>query len=82
MAEYSSEGRSGGSGSVRLSIRVGPEVKEAIDRIQKLGRMNSIAEALRRAIGDELFLQEQKEQGWKVLVEKDNVIREVVWPKF
>jgi hypothetical protein len=83
MAEYSSGSSSGGSsGSVRLSLRVAPEVKDALDRIQKLGKMNSIADAMRRAIGDELFLQEQMAEGWKVLVEKGNVIREVVWPKF
>ena len=85
MVEFSS-GSGGGStappGTVRLSLRVAPEVKEALDRIQRLGRMTSIADAMRAAIRDELFLQEKMAEDWKVLLEKDNVIREVVWPKF
>jgi hypothetical protein len=73
----------GGTGeSVRLSVRISPEVRDAINKIMALGKMGSVAEALRRAIGDELFLQEQKADGWKVLVTKDNQYREVVWPKF
>jgi monoamine oxidase len=82
MSGSSSESSSGSPGRVRLSLRVAPEVKEALDRIQELGGMNSIADAIRRAIGDELFLQEQMAERWKVLLERDNVIREVVWPKF
>lgn len=71
-----------GGESIRLSIRISPEVKAALDRIMELGKLGSIADAVRRSIGDELFLQEQMNAGWKVLVQKDNTYREVVWPKF
>jgi hypothetical protein len=71
-----------GGESIRLSIRISPEVKAALDRIMELGKLNSIADAVRRSIGDELFLQEQMAAGWKVLVQQDNSYREVVWPRF
>jgi hypothetical protein len=76
-----SDTKAGGEAG-RISIRVSPEVKKALEEIQLLGKLNSIADAVRRAIGDELFLQEQMAQGWQVVLRKDNKFREVVWPKF
>jgi hypothetical protein len=73
---------SGSDKSVRISMRVSPEVKAALERIQHLAKLNSITDVVRRSIGDELFLQEQMADDWKVLLQKDNTYREVVWPKF
>ena len=64
---------------VRISIRLSPEAKQALDDIVKLGNMGSLQEAVRRAIGDELFLLKERKDGWKVLLQKDNKYREVVW---
>ena len=68
--------------SGRLSIRISPEVRQALEEIQRLGKLNSVADAVRRAIGDELFLPEQMNDGWNVLLQRGNTYRQVVWPKF
>jgi hypothetical protein len=68
-----------GDESGRISIRVSPEIKAALQEIMRLGKMRSLADAVRRSIGDELFLQQQMEEGWHVLLEKDNKYREIKW---
>ncbi len=72
----------GRSEAVRLTIRLSPEARDALEQIKKLGNLHNLQDAVRRAIGDELFLQEQMADGWNVLLEKDSKYREVVWPKF
>lgn len=64
---------------VRVSIRLSPQAKEAVDEIQRLGDYKSMQEAIRRAISDELFLLQQKNAGWTVLLRKGNDYRELVW---
>jgi hypothetical protein len=61
----------------RVSIRLSPQ---AAEEIKKLGGFNTTGEAIRRAIGDELFLLRQKSEGWTVLLRKGNDFKEIVWP--
>ena len=65
---------------VRVSIRLSPQAREAVDQIMRLGGYKTIQEAIRRAISDELFLQEQRNQGWTVLLRNGSDYRELVWP--
>ncbi len=65
--------------SYRVTIRLSPEAKKALDQIVELGHMSSIQEAVRRAIGDELYFLKERREGWKVLLQKGNKYREVVW---
>jgi hypothetical protein len=48
----------------------------------RLGDMETMQEAIRRAIGDELFLMTERQAGWKVLLQRGNRYREVNWPQF
>jgi hypothetical protein len=64
----------------RVSIRLSPQAAEAVEEIKKLGGFNTTGEAIRRAIGDELFLLRQKSEGWTVLLRKGNDFKEIVWP--
>jgi Arc/MetJ-type ribon-helix-helix transcriptional regulator len=64
----------------RITIRLSPEARDAVNEIMRLGKFRTIQEAVRRAIGDELFLQQEREKGWTVLLRKDNEYRELVWP--
>jgi hypothetical protein len=64
----------------RLSIRLSPAAKEAVDEIQKLGGFKTPQEAIRRAIADERFLQRAQGDGWQVLLRKGKSYRELVWP--
>ena len=68
------------NGESRISVRMSPQAREALDQIMELGGYKTIQEAIRRAIGDELFLQQQIAKGWTVLLRKDNEYRELVWP--
>jgi predicted transcriptional regulator len=64
----------------RLTIRLSPAAKEAVDEIQKLGGFKSPQEAIRRAIADERFLQRWQHDGWEVLLRKGRSYRSLVWP--
>ena len=64
----------------KLTIRLSPAAREALDEIMKLGDYRTIQEAIRRAIGDERFLLRHQKAGWTVLLRKDNEYRELVWP--
>lgn len=65
---------------VRLSLRLSPEARAAVEQIMKLGNMDSMQEAIRRAIGEELFLMQERRAGWKVLLQKGERYREVIFP--
>lgn len=55
--------------SNRLNLRLSPEARDAIQKIAaKFGGI-SAAEVVRRAIGTELFLLEEKDRGSKILIE-------------
>lgn len=64
---------------VRVSIRLSPQARDAVEEIQRLGDYKSMQEAIRRAISDELFLLQQKKEGWTVLLRKGSDYRELVW---
>jgi hypothetical protein len=64
----------------RLSLRLSPPAKEAVDEIQRLGRFKTPQEAIRRAIADERFLQRMQSEGWEVLIRKGRSYRSLVWP--
>jgi predicted transcriptional regulator len=65
----------------RLSIRLSPAAKEAVEEIQRLGGFKSPQEAIRRAIADERFLQRWQNDGWEVLIRKGRSYRTLVWPQ-
>ena len=64
----------------RISLRLSPEARAAVEKIKELGGMDSLQEAIRRAIGEELFLMTERKAGWKVLLQKGDRYREVIFP--
>lgn len=67
--------------STHVSIRLSPHTLEAVQEIMILGGFRSIADALRHALGDELFLLRERSDGWSVLLAKGHSYREVEWPR-
>ncbi|MGC2415636.1 MAG: ribbon-helix-helix protein, CopG family [Stellaceae bacterium] len=68
--------------SDRLTIRLSPAAKEAVEEIQKLGGFKTPQEAIRRAIADERFLlQKRKKEGWQIMMRSGRSYRELVWPE-
>jgi Arc/MetJ-type ribon-helix-helix transcriptional regulator len=65
----------------RISIRLSEAARAAVEEIRKLGGFSTDQEAIRRAIGDERFIQEKIKDGWTILLKKDNEYRELVWPR-
>jgi uncharacterized protein (DUF1778 family) len=65
--------------SGRLNLRLSSEARAAIHKIAaKLGGI-SAAEVIRRAVGTELFLIEEQEQGSRILIEgKDKQVRQLL----
>lgn len=66
---------------VRVSIRLSPEAKAALDEIMARGKIKTIQEAVRRSIGDELFLLKERSEGWAVVLKKGSRYRELKWPE-
>jgi hypothetical protein len=63
--------------------RAGPRSEPVgVTPIMRLGDMDTMQEAIRRAIGDELFLMTERRAGWKVLLQRGNRYREANWPQF
>jgi hypothetical protein len=58
-------------------IRLSAEARAAVEKIMRLGNMD-MQEAIRRAIGGELFLMTERRAGWKVLLQKGHRYREVI----
>ena len=52
-------------GDRRVSLRLTRQAVQAIEEIMKLGGFATKAEAVRRAIGDELFLLKEQNEGWR-----------------
>jgi hypothetical protein len=65
---------------VRITLRISPRTRSAIEEIQHMGGFRTAQEAVRRAIADELFLLTRQREGWTVLLKKDEEYRELVWP--
>lgn len=63
----------------RLTIRLSPKAREAVNEIIKLGDYRSVQEAIRRAIGDELLLLRYRNEDWTILLKKGDEYREMVW---
>ncbi len=68
------------SGSIDHEQGISPPAREAVKRIMDLGGFKTLQEALRRAIGDELFLMQQQREGWAVTLHKERDRREFLWP--
>ena len=66
--------------SDRLTIRLSPAAKEAVEEIMKLGKFATPQEAIRRAIADERFIQRSLSENWEVLLRKGRTYRALVWP--
>jgi hypothetical protein len=65
---------------IRISIRLSPQARHALEEIMMLGGLRTLQDAVRRAISDELFLQKERKNGWSVLLKKGNEFREITWP--
>ena len=65
----------------RISLRLSAEARAAVEKIMQLGNMDTMQEAIRRAIGEELFLMTERRAGWKVLLQKGDRYREVIFPQ-
>jgi len=63
----------------RLTLRLSPEARASIDEILELSGAQTVAEALRHAIGTELFLLKEKQKGSTLLLrDKEGVFKEIV----
>ena len=63
-----------------MAIRLSPAAKKAVEEIQASGGFRTTQDAIRRAIADELFLQQRQREGWTIILRKGNDYRELVWP--
>jgi hypothetical protein len=63
----------------RTNLRLSPQARDALEEIMRIGGFSTLAEAARRAIGDELFLLRERKNGWDVILRKDDRYREVTW---
>ena len=64
----------------RTNLRLSPQARDALEEIMRLGGFATLAEAARRAIGDELFLLQERNNGWSVILRKGDRYREIAWP--
>jgi hypothetical protein len=64
----------------RLSVNVAPDVGDAIDALAKRHR-TTITDVIRRAISVCKYIDDEAEDGGRILVEKKGTVREVkfVW---
>ena len=67
-------------GASRVSFRLSAQARDAVDEIIKLAKLDTIQDAIRRALSDELFLLRERKDGWAVLLKKGTKYREVQWP--
>jgi hypothetical protein len=65
---------------MRITIRLSPQARDALEEIVRLGQLQTIQQAMARAIGDELFLMREQRNGWGVLLRRGVEFREIVWP--
>jgi len=65
--------------SKRLTLRLSPEARASIDEIIALGGASTAAEAVRRAIGTELFLlRERRKESTLLLRDREGNYKEIV----
>jgi hypothetical protein len=65
----------------RVSVRLSPAARAVLDEIMARTGITTIQEAVRRSLGDELFLLKQRNEGWKVVLQNGERYREIVWPE-
>jgi hypothetical protein len=66
--------------SPHLAIRLSPPARRALEEIMMLGGFETIYEALRHAISDQLFLLKERRSGSTVMLRRGDIDREIVWP--
>jgi hypothetical protein len=63
----------------RLTLRLSPEARKALEEISALRGGVSFAEVVRRALGTEQFLIKEQQEGSRILLERpDKTVRQVV----
>jgi hypothetical protein len=65
---------------VRKHIRFSPDAIDAVEEIKRLAKLETFHDALRRAISDELFLLQKREQKWEVILQRGDETQKIVWP--
>ena len=64
-----------GEGAIYLS----PEARKAAEKIKELAKLETIEDAIRVALGDELYVREQIAQGVSVLLKSKDKYWELDW---
>jgi hypothetical protein len=79
-ALWKGEAKVSESREARITIRLTSQARTAVDRIAALLGGVSAADAIRRAIGTELYLLEEQERGARILIEHRDteITRELV----
>jgi hypothetical protein len=80
MADSTEFASGGDVEPLRTTLRLSPQARHALNEIKRLAKLDNAQDAVRRSISDELFLLQQRDNGWKVILQKGNEFREVVWP--
>lgn len=63
----------------RLTLRLSPEARKALEEIAALRGGVSFAEVVRRALGTEQFLIKEQREGARILVERpDKTVRQII----
>ena len=66
------------SNKVRLNADIAPDVADALVQLADDQHI-SLADALRRAISTEVYLQKERDCGSKIFIEHDGVRQEVIF---
>jgi len=73
------EGLQEGTTPDRLSLRLSPEARKTLEEIAALRGGVTLAEVVRRALGTELFLIKEQQEGARILIEnRDKTVRQIV----
>jgi hypothetical protein len=66
-------------GPDRLSLRLSPEARKTLEELSALRGGVSLAEVVRRALGTELFLVKEQNEGSRILIENpDKTVRQII----
>ena len=63
--------------SKRMTIQLGENLVRQLQRLAESQGISQV-DAIRRAIGTEFYFRQEIEDGWKVLLQRDSEIKEVV----
>lgn len=64
---------------VGYRLTLSPEAEKVVRELCILLGNVPIQEAVRRAIGDELFIRRKIAHGWRVQIQKGRFVQELVW---